>query len=69
MLDVEPQHFKRSGSERIKDGAKALLKRMESIKTKKKKKPSREGVLISGPLVGRAEDDQCGPLLICAKIC
>ena len=53
MLETEPPHFKRSGSERIKDGAKALLKRMESIKTKKKTKKSyREGGLqISGPVV------------------
>uniref|UniRef100_A0A2P2I3D8 Rho GTPase-activating protein 7-like n=1 Tax=Hirondellea gigas TaxID=1518452 RepID=A0A2P2I3D8_9CRUS len=51
MLDVEPPLFKRSGSERIKDGAKAFLKRMESIKTKKKKKPNRDGLQISEPFV------------------
>ncbi|KAG0720545.1 Rho GTPase-activating protein 7 [Chionoecetes opilio] len=40
--------FKRSGSERLKDGAKAFLKRMESLKNKKKKR-NREGVVISSP--------------------
>ena len=56
MLDSEPTNFKRSGSARIKDGAKALLKRMESIKTKKKKKKTynREGLQISGPVVSTA---------------
>ena len=51
MLDVDPPPFKRSGSERIKDGAKAILKRMESIKSKKKKKHSRDNLEISEPVV------------------
>ncbi|KAF2364109.1 START domain [Trinorchestia longiramus] len=56
MLDVEPPPFKRSGSERIKDSAKALLRRMESMKTKKKRKPHREGgsLQISRPLLSSA---------------
>ncbi|KAK7077824.1 Dynein light chain Tctex-type, partial [Halocaridina rubra] len=41
--------FKRSGSERLRDGAKALLRRMESLKNKKKKRQNRDGVVISGP--------------------
>ncbi|XP_050716150.1 rho GTPase-activating protein 7-like isoform X2 [Eriocheir sinensis] len=40
--------FKRSGSERLKDGAKAILRRMESLKNKKKKR-HRDGVVISSP--------------------
>ncbi|KAB7497676.1 StAR-related lipid transfer protein 13 [Armadillidium nasatum] len=42
------EQFKRSGSERLKDGAKAFLRRMESIKNKKKKR-HREGIVISSP--------------------
>ena len=60
MLEAEPQHFKRSGSERIKDGAKAFLKRMESMKGpkgKKKKKPSRDALQISDPVVSESEYD------------
>ncbi|XP_066990642.1 serine-rich adhesin for platelets-like isoform X1 [Macrobrachium rosenbergii] len=41
--------FKRSGSERLRDGAKAILRRMESLKNKKKKRQNRDGVVISGP--------------------
>ena len=44
--------FKRSGSERLRDGAKAILRRMESIKnSKKKKRQNRDGVVISSPKV------------------
>lgn len=50
-----PQHdqvkFRRSGSERLKDGAKALLRRVESIKSRRKKRQNREGVVISGPQI------------------
>ncbi|CAO1419637.1 unnamed protein product [Diamesa serratosioi] len=52
---VTPQHeqvkFRRSGSERLKDGAKALLRRVESIKSRRKKRQNREGVVISGPQI------------------
>lgn len=41
--------FRRTGSERIKDGAKAILKRVESIKAKRRKRQNRDGVVISGP--------------------
>ena len=34
----EPRSLRRSGSDRVKEGAKALLKRMESLKGKRKKK-------------------------------
>lgn len=43
--------FRRSGSERLKDGAKAILRRVESIKTRRKKRQHRDGVVISGPQV------------------
>ena len=49
--DVNITPFKRSGSERLKDGAKALLKRMESLKNRKKKKHNRENIVISCPMV------------------
>jgi deleted in liver cancer protein len=45
-----PNHIKRIGSERIKDGAKNFIKRVESIKSRRKKKKNREGVIISGPI-------------------
>ena len=43
--------FKRTGSERLKDGAKAFLRRVESIKTRRKKRQNRDGVVISGPQI------------------
>jgi deleted in liver cancer protein len=48
----EPDHnskFRRTGSERLKDGAKAFLRRVESIKSRRRKRQNREGVIISGP--------------------
>ncbi|XP_047478127.1 stAR-related lipid transfer protein 13-like isoform X2 [Penaeus chinensis] len=54
--DVLLGQFKRSGSERLRDGAKAFLRRMESLKNKKKKRQNRDGVVISGPkLVDEAD--------------
>ncbi|XP_055716215.1 uncharacterized protein LOC129810016 isoform X2 [Phlebotomus papatasi] len=41
----------RTGSERLRDGAKAFLRRVESIKSKRRKRQNREGVIISGPQV------------------
>lgn len=43
-------NLKRSGSERLRDGAKNILRRVESIKSRRKKKKNREGVVISGPM-------------------
>ncbi|XP_055716216.1 rho GTPase-activating protein 7 isoform X3 [Phlebotomus papatasi] len=43
--------FRRTGSERLRDGAKAFLRRVESIKSKRRKRQNREGVIISGPQV------------------
>lgn len=51
--------FRRTGSERLRDGAKALLRRMESLKSSRRKRQQqqqqlqqhREGVVISGPQV------------------
>lgn len=46
--------FRRSGSERIRDSAKqalAFLRRVESLKSRRRKRQNREGVVISGPQV------------------
>ncbi|XP_054270590.1 rho GTPase-activating protein 7 isoform X2 [Macrosteles quadrilineatus] len=43
--------FRRSGSERLRDGAKAFLRRVESLKSRRRKRQHREGVIISGPQV------------------
>jgi len=43
-------NLKRSGSERLRDGAKNILRRVESIKSRRKKRKNREGVVISGPM-------------------
>lgn len=44
-------NLKRSGSERLRDGAKNILRRVESIKSRRKKKKKHcEGVIISGPV-------------------
>lgn len=43
--------FRRTGSERLRDGAKALLRRMESLKSRRRRRQNREGVVISGPQV------------------
>ncbi|KAG7168200.1 putative rho GTPase-activating protein 7-like 2, partial [Homarus americanus] len=67
--DVLLGQFKRSGSERLRDGAKALLKRMESIKNKKKKRQNRDGVVISGPkLVDEARMEARVEELACVDI-
>lgn len=46
---ANPVRFRRTGSERLKDGAKALLRRVESIKSRRRKRQNRDGVVISGP--------------------
>ena len=43
--------FRRTGSERLRDSAKAILRRMESLKSRRRKKQHRENVVISGPQV------------------
>ncbi|XP_011333146.2 rho GTPase-activating protein 7 isoform X1 [Ooceraea biroi] len=43
--------FRRSGSERLRDGAKAFLRRVESLKSRRRKRQNRDGVVISGPQV------------------
>lgn len=48
--DNSQVNLKRSGSERLRDGAKHFLRRVESIKSRRKKKKNREGVVISGPM-------------------
>lgn len=49
--DQEPVRLRRTGSERLKDGAKAFLRRVESIKSRRRKRQNRDGVIISGPQV------------------
>lgn len=44
--------FRRSGSERLRDGAKAILRRVESLKTRRRKQRNRDGVVIGSPQVG-----------------
>lgn len=41
--------LRRTGSERLKDGAKAFLRRVESIKSRRRKRQNRDGIVISGP--------------------
>ncbi|XP_043483890.1 rho GTPase-activating protein 7 isoform X2 [Leptopilina heterotoma] len=45
------QRFRRTGSERLRDGAKAFLRRVESLKSRRRKRQNRDGVVISGPQV------------------
>lgn len=47
--DQLPVRLRRTGSERLKDGAKALLRRVESIKSRRRKRQNRDGIIISGP--------------------
>lgn len=47
--DAEPVRLRRTGSERLKDGAKAFLQRVESIKSRRNKRQNRKGVVLSGP--------------------
>lgn len=48
--DINSSPLRRTGSERLKDGAKAFLRRVESIKTRRRKRQGdRQGIVISGP--------------------
>ncbi|XP_069677385.1 rho GTPase-activating protein 7 isoform X3 [Periplaneta americana] len=49
--DLLAVRFRRTGSERLRDGAKALLRRMESLKSRRRRRQNRDGVVISGPQV------------------
>ncbi|KAF7994079.1 hypothetical protein HCN44_011348 [Aphidius gifuensis] len=54
QTDELSPRFRRSGSERIRDSAKqalAFLRRVESLKSRRRKRQNREGVVISGPQV------------------
>lgn len=44
-----PVRLRRTGSERLKDGAKAFLRRVESIKSRRRKRQNRDGIVITGP--------------------
>lgn len=50
---VPASRFRRSGSERLRDGAKAILRRVESLKTRRRKRVHRDGVVIGSPQVTR----------------
>lgn len=43
--------FRRTGSERLRDGAKAFLRRVESLKSRRRKRQNRDGIVISGPQI------------------
>lgn len=49
--DIPVSRFRRSGSERLRDGAKAFLRRVESLKSRRRKQKNREGMVISSPQV------------------
>ncbi|XP_036141122.1 rho GTPase-activating protein 7 isoform X2 [Monomorium pharaonis] len=51
LPDENSTRFRRSGSERLRDGAKAFLRRVESLKSRRRKRQNRDGVVISGPQV------------------
>ncbi|XP_076279768.1 rhoGTPase activating protein [Lasioglossum baleicum] len=48
--EISPR-FRRTGSERLKDGAKAFLRRVESLKSRRRKHQNRDGIVISGPQI------------------
>ena len=43
--------FRRTGSERLRDGARAFLRRVESLKSRRRKRQNRDGIVISGPQI------------------
>lgn len=51
LLDELTPRFRRTGSERLRESAKAFLRRVESLKSRRRKRQNREGVVISGPQV------------------
>ncbi|XP_072753546.1 stAR-related lipid transfer protein 13 isoform X2 [Anoplolepis gracilipes] len=51
LPDEMGPRFRRTGSERLRDGAKAFLRRVESLKSRRRKRQNRDGVVISGPQV------------------
>ena len=42
------RRLRRTGSERLKDGAKAFMRRVESIKSRRRKRQNRDGFVLSG---------------------
>ncbi|XP_043257733.1 uncharacterized protein LOC122400368 isoform X2 [Colletes gigas] len=48
--EINPR-FRRTGSERWKDGAKAFLRRVESLKSRRRKRQNRDEIVISGPQI------------------
>lgn len=59
IIDVSPVNtpvkLRRKGSSRLKDGAKAILKRVESVKLKKRK--NRDGMVLSGQEVMKLSEE------------
>lgn len=59
IVDVSPVNtpvkLRRKGSSRLKDGAKAILKRVESVKLKKRK--NREGMVLSAQEVMKLSEE------------
>lgn len=59
IVDVSPVNtpvkLRRSGSSRLKDGAKAILRRVESVKLKKRK--NRDGMVLSGQEVIKLSEE------------
>lgn len=55
-----PVRFRRTGSERLKDGAKALLRRVESIKSRRRKRQNRDGMCCELPAELDLSDLQSG---------
>lgn len=47
--DDSSNRFRRTGSERLRCGAKALLRRVESLKTRRRKRQNRTEVIVSSP--------------------
>ncbi|KAL4717044.1 hypothetical protein ACJJTC_016931 [Scirpophaga incertulas] len=54
--------FRRTGSERLRDGAKALLRRVESLKTRRRKRQNRTEVIVSSPHFLDAQTDRYADL-------
>lgn len=53
--EISPR-FRRTGSERLRDGAKAFLRRVESLKSRRRKRQNRDGIVISGPQIDPRRD-------------
>ncbi|GAB6028696.1 hypothetical protein CHUAL_004520 [Chamberlinius hualienensis] len=66
--DTNSSPLKRSGSERLKDGAKALLRRVESLKSRRSRRKNREVVVISGPQLLDVPGKDDGETFTCLQV-